>query len=91
MSFLVPYIGSILNALALGFFFRHVSVFAVTFENYFVEFHAVPEGKDEKTELEVYDFTGEGGVAIAMYNTDEVWTLNIICFSLFFVATCNLW
>ena len=31
----------------------------------------VPEGKDEKTELEVYNFTGEGGVAIAMYNTDE--------------------
>ncbi|PRQ45536.1 putative isocitrate dehydrogenase (NADP(+)) [Rosa chinensis] len=31
----------------------------------------VPEGKDEKAELEVYNFTGEGGVAIAMYNTDE--------------------
>ncbi|KAK7857539.1 isocitrate dehydrogenase [nadp] [Quercus suber] len=31
----------------------------------------VPEGKDEKTELEVYNFTGAGGVAIAMYNTDE--------------------
>ncbi|KAM2710835.1 hypothetical protein EV2_048363 [Malus domestica] len=31
----------------------------------------VPEGKDEKTELEVYNFTGEGGVALAMYNTDE--------------------
>ncbi|CAN6569968.1 unnamed protein product [Malus baccata var. baccata] len=31
----------------------------------------VPEGKDEKTELDVYDFTGEGGVALAMYNTDE--------------------
>ncbi|CAN6700200.1 unnamed protein product [Malus baccata var. baccata] len=29
------------------------------------------EGKDEKTELEVYNFTGEGGVALAMYNTDE--------------------
>ncbi|KDO46543.1 hypothetical protein CISIN_1g015012mg [Citrus sinensis] len=31
----------------------------------------VPEGKDEKTELEVYNFTGEGGVALSMYNTDE--------------------
>ncbi|XP_048422278.1 isocitrate dehydrogenase [NADP]-like [Pyrus x bretschneideri] len=30
-----------------------------------------PEGKDEKTELEVYNFTAEGGVALAMYNTDE--------------------
>ena len=34
---------------------------------------AVPEGQEEKTELEVYNFTGAGGVAIAMYNTDEVW------------------
>ncbi|GAB2212455.1 hypothetical protein Droror1_Dr00020421 [Drosera rotundifolia] len=31
----------------------------------------VPEGKDEKTELEVYNFTGNGGVALSMYNTDE--------------------
>uniref|UniRef100_A0A1S4C1D0 Isocitrate dehydrogenase [NADP] n=1 Tax=Nicotiana tabacum TaxID=4097 RepID=A0A1S4C1D0_TOBAC len=31
----------------------------------------VPEGKDEKTELEVYNFTGAGGVALSMYNTDE--------------------
>ncbi|KAK3013759.1 hypothetical protein RJ639_008785 [Escallonia herrerae] len=29
------------------------------------------EGKDEKTELEVYNFTGAGGVALSMYNTDE--------------------
>ena len=34
--------------------------------------YAVPEGKDEKTELEVYNFTGAGGVALSMYNTDEV-------------------
>ena len=33
---------------------------------------AVPEGQDEKTELEVYNFTGAGGVALSMYNTDEV-------------------
>ncbi|KAI8010537.1 Isocitrate dehydrogenase [NADP] [Camellia lanceoleosa] len=32
----------------------------------------VPEGKDEKMELEVYNFTGVGGVALSMYNTDEV-------------------
>merc|ERR1712183_606910 len=31
----------------------------------------VPEGKEEKTELEVYNFTGAGGVALSMYNTDE--------------------
>lgn len=31
----------------------------------------VPEGKDEKTEMEVYKFTGNGGVALSMYNTDE--------------------
>ncbi|GAA0171980.1 dehydrogenase [Lithospermum erythrorhizon] len=32
----------------------------------------VPEGSDEKTEFEVYNFTGAGGVALSMYNTDEV-------------------
>nr|GMD53438.1 isocitrate dehydrogenase [NADP] [Ipomoea batatas] len=32
---------------------------------------AVPEGKDEKTDLEVFNFTGAGGVALSMYNTDE--------------------
>ncbi|MCH89364.1 isocitrate dehydrogenase, partial [Trifolium medium] len=31
----------------------------------------VPEGQGETTDLEVYNFTGEGGVALAMYNTDE--------------------
>jgi isocitrate dehydrogenase len=29
------------------------------------------EGKDGKQELEVFNFTGEGGVALCMYNTDE--------------------
>lgn len=37
----------------------------------------VPEGKDENTEMEVYNFTGNGGVALAMYNTDEVQLLSI--------------
>lgn len=32
----------------------------------------MPEGSDEKTEFEVYNFTGAGGVALSMYNTDEV-------------------
>uniref|UniRef100_A0A0D6R4M7 Isocitrate dehydrogenase [NADP] n=1 Tax=Araucaria cunninghamii TaxID=56994 RepID=A0A0D6R4M7_ARACU len=31
----------------------------------------VPEKEGETTELEVYDFKGEGGVSLAMYNTDE--------------------
>jgi hypothetical protein len=30
------------------------------------------EGKEEKVELEVFNFTGAGGVALSMYNTDEV-------------------
>lgn len=34
---------------------------------------AVPEGNDQKTELEVFKFTGGGGVALSMYNTDEVY------------------
>ncbi|KAK1666136.1 hypothetical protein QYE76_054295 [Lolium multiflorum] len=29
------------------------------------------EGKDETVDLEVFNFTGAGGVALAMYNTDE--------------------
>ncbi|KAJ3694622.1 hypothetical protein LUZ60_010102 [Juncus effusus] len=29
------------------------------------------EGKEENVELEVFNFTGAGGVALAMYNTDE--------------------
>lgn len=32
----------------------------------------VPEGQGEKTEFEVFNFTGAGGVALSMYNTDEV-------------------
>ncbi|TVU20262.1 hypothetical protein EJB05_36465 [Eragrostis curvula] len=31
----------------------------------------VYEGKEEQVELEVFNFTGAGGVALAMYNTDE--------------------
>jgi len=30
------------------------------------------EGKEEQVELEVFNFTGAGGVALSMYNTDEV-------------------
>ncbi|CAA6661057.1 unnamed protein product [Spirodela intermedia] len=29
------------------------------------------EGKEEEIEIEVFNFTGEGGVALSMYNTDE--------------------
>ncbi|KAK7243687.1 hypothetical protein RIF29_38497 [Crotalaria pallida] len=31
----------------------------------------VPSGREETKELEVYNFTGAGGVALSMYNTDE--------------------
>ena len=33
---------------------------------------AKSEGKEEKAEFEVFNFTGVGGVALSMYNTDEV-------------------
>lgn len=33
---------------------------------------AEPEGQGEKTEFEVFNFKGAGGVALSMYNTDEV-------------------
>ena len=32
----------------------------------------VPNGHDDTKELEVYEFTGAGGIALSMYNTDEV-------------------
>ncbi|CAI0398550.1 unnamed protein product [Linum tenue] len=31
----------------------------------------VPEGEGENQDIEVYNFTGAGGVALSMYNTDE--------------------
>jgi len=33
---------------------------------------AVPDGHYEKKEFKVFNFTGAGGVALSMYNTDEV-------------------
>ena len=35
-------------------------------------FVLLAEGKDETVDLEVFNFTGAGGVALSMYNTDEV-------------------
>lgn len=46
---------------------------------------AVPEGHDEKTELEVFNFSGAGGVALSMYNTDEV-EIKKLYYSSFLVA-----
>lgn len=43
-----------------------------------LRFVTVPEGKDEKSEMEVFKFTGDGGVALSMYNTDEVWLLQCV-------------
>ena len=31
-----------------------------------------PSGGEGTKELEVYNFTGAGGIALSMYNTDEV-------------------
>lgn len=39
---------------------------------------AVPDGQDDKTEIEVYRFKHPGGVAMSMYNTDEVLSGNDI-------------
>lgn len=44
---------------------------------YFFFFSSLLEGKEEEVELEVFNFTGEGGVALSMYNTDEVQILSI--------------
>ncbi|KAL4590962.1 hypothetical protein LXL04_003909 [Taraxacum kok-saghyz] len=42
----------------------------------------VPEEEGEKLDLEVYNFTGAGGVAQSMYNTDEV-LLGLLFFYIF--------
>ena len=55
------------------YIFHHVKVIAI---------YAVPDGHNEKTEFEVYKFKGAGGVALSMYNTDEV---PILCF---FLSLC---
>lgn len=55
-------------------FVRSIAIFGMVLVLNSVKlcFYAVPEGSGETTELEVYNFTGEGGVALSMYNTDEV-------------------
>ena len=40
----------------------------------FLSLPEMTEGKEETKELEVFNFTGAGGVALSMYNTDEVYT-----------------
>lgn len=49
---------------------------------------AVPDGLNQKTEWEVYSFTGAGGVALSMYNTDEVEIRKILC-SFYLVTNCQ--
>ena len=50
---------------------------------------AVQDKHDEKKELEVFNFTGAGGVALSMYNTDEVQISQMLFFFLcFFYSWC---
>jgi len=57
------------------FYISHHLMFLITY--------AVPDGQSEKTEFEVFKFKGAGGVALSMYNTDEVL---MIFFTLFLVV-----
>lgn len=50
----------------LSFFAWHLSIYC-----------SVPEGGGTPTELDVYDFKGPG-VALAMYNVDEVCLMTLI-------------
>ena len=53
---------------------------------------AVQDKHDEKKELEVFNFTGAGGVALSMYNTDEVQISQMLFFFLcFFYSWCLTW
>lgn len=51
---------------------------------------AVPDGSNEKKELEVYKFTGAGGVALSMYNTDEVYITKCLPFSSYLKVNLKL-
>lgn len=48
-----------------------------------------PEGKEEQAELEVFNFTGAGGVALSMYNTDEVCMLQVIYIAIVIYLLCG--
>ena len=50
-------------------------------------FMAVPSKDGETEELEVFNFEGAGGVALSMYNTDEVISSSIIL-PFIFCALC---
>ena len=54
-------------------------------ETYEMQLHfSAPAGQNEIKEIEVYNFTGDGGVALSMYNTDEVcnWVMPFLQVSL---------
>lgn len=56
---------------------------------YFFSFPSqLVEGKEEQIDLEVFNFTGAGGVALSMYNTDEV--LHVITSSRSLVTTYDI-
>ncbi|RWW59280.1 hypothetical protein BHE74_00033797 [Ensete ventricosum] len=44
----------------------------------FLNYLSLSEGKDEEVTLEVFNFTGAGGVALSMYNTDEVYNFHSV-------------
>lgn len=46
-------------------------IIVLMFLTFFIFYFSI-EGKDGTTEMEVFNFTGDGGVALSMYNTDEV-------------------
>jgi hypothetical protein len=51
--------------------------------DFFLFIYSLVEGKEEQIDLEVFNFTGAGGVALSMYNTDEV----LLFLYLFFIVT----
>lgn len=52
-----------------------------------------PGGNEGIKELEVYNFTGAGGVALSMYNTDEVCNCMVFsfCYSSQIIFNCLIW
>lgn len=53
-------------------------------------FKTTTDGIEEQIELDVFNFSGAGGVALSMYNTDEVCSLchasfDAVCVQMFFL------
>lgn len=64
---------------AEGCFFFFIVAYLISFiSRFYVSHFYFVEGQEEEIQLEVYNFTGAGGVSLSMYNTDEVENMKFV-------------